>query len=179
MKNKDVIQNLEQNFKKSFEVEYAGATDINKVLDISRYKEDIDGLMEEIYRQPAVNAYWSNLKRLAKEKYESVSEKYEAWKASKLRTVVERIYADGAKTPTTKLIDAKFISLYQNNEIFLKFRKELRFWKRRKEMLTIVDKAVESRKDQFRSLSFLISNLVNNGIVTINKKPKKFNKLEE
>ena len=179
MKNIDVIQNLPKNFKNSFEVNYAGATDINQVLDITRYQDDINGLMEEIYRQPAVYAYWANLKRMAKAKYDGISEDFETWKASKLRSVMERIYSDGVKTPTAKLIDAKFLALYQSDKIYLKFRKELRFWNKRKEMLTIVDKAVESRKDQFRSLSFLLSNLMNNGLLTIDKKPNNFKKMEE
>jgi hypothetical protein len=172
MSSLELIQNLPENFK-NFENNYSGATDISKVLDLTIYKDDLDGLIEEMERQPAVYAYWSNLKRIANEKLSKLEEDYDTWKASKLKVTMERLSMDGAKAPTGKMIDAKFTALYSKDELNKKFKTEIKFWKRRYDMLCIVERSIESRKEQFRSLSFLLSNMMSSGILTVSKKSAK------
>lgn len=161
---KEVFDNLDKNVKKNLMVGYEGETDISKVLDTSHLKNNLDGLIKEITRQPAVYAYWANLKRMADEKYEEIETKFEIVKSRYLRIVKEEFKSMGITKPTQKQLETKFNEIYKDSEWLKKWQKHLKTWKKRKKTLAIIEKAVQTRGDSFKSLSYLIGNMMSQGI---------------
>ncbi len=164
-----LYKKLAADFENSFGANYQGETDIAKVLDLRRYKDDLDGLIEEMVQQPAIYAYWANLRRVAEDHYNNYLQRMELYKASKVKRIVEILQSQGVKSPTVKMIDTQFHREYKNDELYQKYSNTLKLWKDRKETLVILEKAVQSRESQFRSLTYLMANMMNAGLMTRGK----------
>lgn len=163
----------------SFGTNYRGETDIRKVLDLSRLKDDVEGLIEEMVQQPAVYAYWANLRRIADDKYDKYLEELEIYKSTKVKTIVEMLSKDGVKTPTGKLIESRFHKEYSKQPLYMKYTAKVALWKNRRDTLIIIEKAVESREKQFRSLSYLMSNMMTSGLLPMSRLNSKTRKIKE
>jgi hypothetical protein len=166
----DMFRSFDESVKDKFIENYKGELDIMKVLDTSYLKDNLDGLMEEISKQPATYAYWANLRRIAEETYDDLNTKFDMIKARKLTPIVETLRSSGIKNPTSRMVEGKFHEMYKNEEWYSKLNCALGLWKKRKDQLVILEKAVSARENSFRSLSYLISNMMNKGI--IHYKPK-------
>ncbi len=166
----DMFKTFDSSVKDKFIENYKGELDIMKVLDTSYLKDDLDGLMEEISRQPATYAYWANLRRIAEESYDDLNTKFDMIKARKLLPIVEMLRSAGIKSPTSRIVEAKFHEMYKNEEWYIKLKAALDIWKKRKDQLIILEKAVSARENSFRSLSYLISNMMNKGIIHYSNK---------
>lgn len=174
-----LFKKLTTDMESSFGTNYRGETDIRKVLDLSRLKDDLHGLIEEMVQQPAVYAYWANLKRIAEDNYNKYVDKMEVYKASKTKKVIEILMASGAKAPTGKLIEATFHREYRDETLYKKYKGFINLWRERKDTLTIIEKAVASRENQFKSLSYLMSNMMTTGLMTNKRLNPKTHKMEE
>lgn len=156
---------LQENFDRDYGDKYSGETDIRKVLDLSRLKDNVDGLITEMTKQSSVYAYWANLRREAEEKLETVTTKFEVFKSGKFRSIIEELKSDGVKTPTGKMIEATFHRTYKDNSLYKKYSESIKRWKKRKDVLAIIEKSVGYRDNQLRSLSYLLSNMMSSGLV--------------
>jgi hypothetical protein len=152
---------------------YEGETDILKILDLSHLKDDLDGLIKEMVKQPSVYAYWANLRRIAEDTYNKFAQKFEIYKAGKTKTIVENLKSDGVKTPTGRMIEGQFHRTYRSADLYIKLEKEMEKWRKRKEYLAIIEKAVDKRDNQFKSLSYLMSNMMSSGLMPIKRKKSK------
>jgi len=171
--NIEVIKKVQRQINTDFVDNYKGETDILKVLDLSHLKDDIDALIIEMVRQPSVYTYWANLRRISEDKYNKVIQKFEIFKARKIKVITESLKSSGVKTPTGKMIESEFHKEYRDEETYKKYMMSIDNWKERKEALVIIEKAVNSRENQFRSLSYLLSNMMNNGLLPVASKRKR------
>lgn len=166
-------------FENTFGANYKGETDIKKVLDLRSLKDDIDGLIEQMEIQPAVYAYWANFRRTAEDKYSELSIGMEIYKAGKVKEITQKLIQAGVKVPTAKMVDASFRREFKDDEFYKKKLATLEMWRKRKEQLVIMEKAVQSREQQFRSLSYLMSSMMNAGLMTRKKLNPKTHKIKE
>jgi hypothetical protein len=171
---------LDAQIQKHFVDEYSGETDLSKVLDLSRFKDDIDGFVAEMQRQPAIYAYWANLRRIADENYDRLHEQIEIIKSRKRKQAIEYLNLDGDKKPSVKTIELKMQELSGDDGTITKYNNALKIWYKRKEQLAIIEKAVSMRESSFRSLSYLLSSMMKVGLYTIDKPmPSKLSRLKE
>lgn len=165
MSQEKSFKDFDHSLKKRLMEEYQGETDILRLLDNSHLTEDLDGLMKEIARHPSVYAYWANLKRLAEETYDRAEKRFELAKAKRVKIIVEMLKGMGVKMPTSKMVDSKFHETYRNEEWYQKLFKSRQLWKKRRDELVILDKALIARENSFKSLSYLVTAMMNKGII--------------
>jgi hypothetical protein len=161
---KEIFEKLDTDIEQSLMTRYSGELDISKVLDTSHLKENLPGLIEEITRQPAVYAYWANLRRIAEERYDAIEQKYEIVKSRHVRIALQDLKGSGVAHPTQKQIELKFSEINSEAEWYKSFQKHLSIWGKRKRVLVIIEKAISARGESFRSLSYLMGNMMNQGI---------------
>ena len=163
---KDIDSQMRENFVEN----YRGEKDIAEVLDMSRFKDDLEGLIGEMTKQSATYAYWANLRRIADDKYEKLVQNFEILKSRKTKTVVETLNSEGVKTPTGKAIESKFHQLYKDADFYKKYVVAIEKWRKRKAQLAIIEKAVSNRETTFKSLSYLMGNMMNHGYLHMKRK---------
>lgn len=164
------FSNLDKVISKDFLENYSGNTDIGAVLDTAHLVDNPDGLLEEMARQPAVYAYWANLKRVADATYTEITERFERAKVRKLKIVMQVLKSNSISHPSSKIIDAQFHDIYKDEEWYKKFHSSISIWKKRKEELDIIERALLSRENIFRSMCYLMSNMMNKDIAVYGKK---------
>jgi len=174
--NIEIFKKIQKQVNEDFVDNYKGETDILKVLDMSHLKDDVDALIVEMMRHPSVYAYWANLKRIAEDKYSKLVDRFEMYKSTKIRSTAENLKSQGVSHPTAKLIDAEFNKTYSEDSLYLKYVAAIDKWKQRKEILSICEKAIGSMDNQFRSLSYLLSNMMSNGLIQTASKRKPLSK---
>jgi len=165
-----IFKKATSEMQEKFVENYKGETDIEKILNMSHLKDNLDALIEEMIRQPSIYAYWANLKRMAEENLTKYESKLEGYKASRLSKITEHIKSAGVSHSSVKLIDAKFYELYGKEELCGKYIAAIEKWSERRNVLSIIVKAIEGRNDTFRSLSYLVSHMMSSGIYVPNKK---------
>lgn len=165
----NTFKSLDEQINRDFVVDYSGETEIAKVLDLSPLKDDLDGLIKEMTRQSATYAYWANLRRIAEEKFEKLDQKFEMFKSRKNKSVIETLKGEGAKTPTGKAIEAKFHVMFKDTDVYKKYVNAIDMWRKRKNQLAIIEKAVSNRETTFKSLSYLMGNMMNHGMLHMKK----------
>lgn len=156
---------LDKQMNEKFENSYKGEVDIAKILDLSRFKDNVDGLIEEMLKQPSIYAYWANLRRLADEKYNAMLEKFEIIKSRKRITATQLLETEGHKKPSIKLVETKLAQMASEDDTLKKYSAVIKLWKRRKEQLFIVERAIASRESSFKSLSYLLSNMMRTNLI--------------
>jgi len=166
------FDDLDRQIQEQLVDNYKGETDIEKVLDLSRFKDDIDGLMNEMLKQPSIYAYWANLRRIAEENYDKVNSRFEIIKSRKRKEAIEKLSFEGNNKPNIKSIENKLNEMIHDDETFQKFHKAVAIWLKRKEQLTIIERSVSARDASFRSLSYLLGNMMKNGIYVYDAKHK-------
>jgi hypothetical protein len=160
----EVFQKLEKQFDEKFIQNYKGETDPELVLDMSPLKDDLDGLIEEMTKQPSVAAYWGNLRRLAEDNFKKYAEKFEVYQASKTVRIVEELKSKGIRTPTTKAIDLEFHQQYKDLKLYRSLKTKLDRWRKRRDILIVIEKGVASRDNQLKALSYLMGQMINANI---------------
>ena len=161
---KELFDKIDVDIENNLMSRYQGELDISKVLDTSYLKDDLTGLIEEITRQPAVYAYWANLRRIAEEKFEAIERKFEIVKSRHTRIALQDLKGSGISHPTQKQVETKFQEINQDAEWYKTFQTHLAVWGKRKRVLVIIEKAISARGESFRSLSYLVGNMMNQGI---------------
>lgn len=139
--------------------------DIDCITDLEHIKDDPNALFAEIMKQPSYYAYYANLKRVADNKCIELADDIESFKASKLKLVVQHLKLDKVNHITSKLIDAKFAELFNNNELFIKLNDEFVKWSNYKDIVHIALKVVESRENSFKSLSYMMDSMIKTGLM--------------
>jgi hypothetical protein len=170
----ELFKKIDDDISSNLMTRYEGELDISKVLDTSYLKDDLQGLIKEITQQPAVYAYWANLRRIADERYEEVERKFELAKSRRMKMVLQDLSSNGITRPNQKQVEAKFHDINKEAEWYTKFQAHLKTWGQRKKTLAIIEKAVSARGDSFRSLSYLVGNMMNQGIYYKQQKSKTF-----
>lgn len=166
------FKNIDKRFQ-NFMSNYSGELDIEKVLDTSYLKDDLDGLIKEITKQPSVYAYWANMRRMVEERYAEIETKFNITKSRYLKVVTQELKSQGIAHPTNKAVETKFKELYAEADWYIKYQKVLQLWRERRDTLAIIEKAVYSRGESFRSLSYLLGNMMNQGIYHQQRRSKR------
>jgi len=138
--------------------------DVVKLLDFSASKDDIDELFDQISMQPAIFAYVSNLKNIAESNYENYSTRLNDYESFKNKVVMEHLRMEGVAHPTSKLIHNKFVELFSKKDFVVKCKEQIKIWKKRKDTLATVLRAIESREQSFKSLSYMMDTMIKAGL---------------
>jgi hypothetical protein len=151
-----------QNFK--------GERDIAKVLDISHLSDDVQALMDETARHPAVYAYWANMRMIAERKFEELSNNFELVKSRYTPAVLQHLKSMGNPKPTLKKIETTFTEMNGKQSWFIKYKEAIAKWEKRKTELVILEKAIMERGAALKSMAYLMSNMMNTGIYVHKRK---------
>ena len=145
--------------------QYKYESDPIKALDLTHVKDDPNLLMEELAKQPAMYAYWSNLRLKAERQYDGYVSKFDLMKSRYKREVLERLKTEGNSKPNAKVVEQKYEQMYKDCEWWIKYNKVVKLWKRRKEDLTIIEKAMAERSNSLKSMGYLVSHMMQSGLI--------------
>lgn len=149
---------------------FKGERDIAKILDISHLSDDVQALMDETAKHPAVYAYWANMRVIAERNYEELLRNFELIKSRYLPVVLEHLKGLGQVKPTIKKIEATFNSKYEKESWYIKYTNSLATWGKRKTELVILEQAIKERGAALKSMAYLMSNMMVTGIYVHKKK---------
>jgi len=149
---------------------FKGERDIAKVLDISHLSDDVQALMDETAKHPAVYAYWANMRMIAERNYEELLRNFELIKSRYLPVILEHLKSMGNPKPTLKKIEATFNAKYEKEPWHIKYVKALELWQKRKMELVILEQAIKERGASLKSMAYLMSNMMVTGIYVHKKK---------
>lgn len=166
------IRKIERQFRKAFVDEYGGETNPLKVLDISHLKDDPDGLVEEMARHPAVYTYWVTQHQEAQEKYKSLQDRFEMFKATKLSQITETLKSQGVSHPTAKLIESTFHNMFREFDIYKKYKDQIDKWKNRANFLSIIERGVKEKSKMLECMNFSMMKQMSTGLMQPTRKRK-------
>ena len=159
------FQTFDQSYTNRFTSEFKGELDVARVLDLSHVSDNPQTLMKEIANQPALYAYWSQLRIEADRNYEQVNHKFTIFQLKFKGRVLEYLKAEGISKPTIKQVDQRFHELYKDQEWYKKISNAVKVWKVRKENLTVVEKSVAERGIALRNLSYIVSHMMQTNLM--------------